>query len=492
MNDIFISYSRYDTDVVNEIVALLELEGYSIWIDRDGIESGEDFKRVILKAIKESKVILFFSSEHSNVSDWTAKEIGVAVKYKKHIIPIKLDDSNFNEAVEFDLINLDYIDYSKASIRKAMWGKLLKTLRNKIGNGSKELERLEAERKAKEEAERARIERERLERIEAERKAEEAKRKAEQERLERERAEAQRREKQEKADTIMDPDYSQPKSKKVLWIALGAMTLVASVLLLACPKRDNNNQNDVGQKEDMVEPMSDLTISVHNVSFVMKPVEGGTFQMGSNDNEANEDEHPVHSVTVSSFYMGETEVTQALWQAVMGDGPKELNWSDKFGKGNLFPVYGVNLSEIIDDFLPKLNDLTGREFRLPTEAEWEFAARGGNNSNGYKYAGSNSINDVAWYVDNSAQMFHEVKSKKPNELGLYDMSGNVCEHCTDWYVPDYYSVSPSINPQGPSWGHYPVNRGGCVLHRKEFCRVSLRDNHDGRLIKLGFRLVLSK
>ena len=201
MNDIFISYSRHDTDVVNEIVTLLEQEGYSIWIDRDGIESGEDFKRVILKAIKESKVVLFFSSEHSNVSDWTAKEIGVAVKYKKHIIPIKLDDSNFNEAVEFDLINLDYIDYSKSSIQTAMRDKLLKTLRNKIGNGSKELERLEAERRTKEEAERARIERERLERIEAERKA---KKTAERERLKHER---------KTRNTISKPDDEPAQSK---------------------------------------------------------------------------------------------------------------------------------------------------------------------------------------------------------------------------------------------------------------------------------------
>lgn len=149
MSDIFISYSRYDSDVVNELVTLLEQEGYSVWIDRDGIESGDDFKRVILKAIKESKVVLFFSSEHSNVSDWTAKEIGVAVKYKKHIIPVMLDDSNFNEAVEFDLINLDYVDYSKNLTRLAMRERLFKTLRNKLGMGSKESERLEADSKWK-------------------------------------------------------------------------------------------------------------------------------------------------------------------------------------------------------------------------------------------------------------------------------------------------------------------------------------------------------
>lgn len=136
MNDIFISYSRYDSEVVNEFVTEFEKEGFSVWIDRDGIESGDDFKRVILKAIKESTVVLFFSSEHSNVSDWTAKEIGVAVKYKKHIIPILLDDSNFNETIEFDLINLDFVDYSKASRRGAVKEKLLGSLKNKLGQVS--------------------------------------------------------------------------------------------------------------------------------------------------------------------------------------------------------------------------------------------------------------------------------------------------------------------------------------------------------------------
>lgn len=155
--DIFISYSRYDSDVVNELVALLEQEGYSVWIDRVGIDNGDDFKRVILKAIKESSIVLFFSSAHSNVSDWITKEIGIAVKYKKHIIPLKIDDSNFNEAVEFDLINLDYVDYSEKSTRLAMSERLLKTLRNKLGKGFGEIAS-----KAKEQTEREWHEKERI------------------------------------------------------------------------------------------------------------------------------------------------------------------------------------------------------------------------------------------------------------------------------------------------------------------------------------------
>lgn len=147
MNDIFISYSRYDAALVDAFVVDLENEGFSVWIDRDGIESGDAFKRVILRAIKESQIVLFFSSEHSNQSEWTAKEIGVAVKYKKHIIPVKLDSSNFNEDVEFDLINLDFVDYSVASTQAKMKERLLKTLRNKLG---KKDERSEAKHKANE------------------------------------------------------------------------------------------------------------------------------------------------------------------------------------------------------------------------------------------------------------------------------------------------------------------------------------------------------
>lgn len=143
MSDIFISYSRHDSDVVNEFVTLLEQEGCSIWIDRDGIESGDAFKKVILRAIKESSIVLFFSSEFSNQSEWTAKEIGVAVKYKKHIIPIMLDSASFNEEVEFDLINLDYIDYSDASKRVQMKEKLVKSLKKKLGKEGEENKQLE-------------------------------------------------------------------------------------------------------------------------------------------------------------------------------------------------------------------------------------------------------------------------------------------------------------------------------------------------------------
>ena len=162
--------------------------------------------------------------------------------------------------------------------------------------------------------------------------------------------------------------------------------------------------------------------------------------MGSDDSDADDDERPVHSVTLSSYSIGETEVTQALWTAVMGSNPSNF-------KGNNLPVEKVSWNDC-QTFIRKLNDLTGENFRLPTEAEWEFAARGGNRSRGYKYSGSDNLGDVAWYTDNSGDKTHAVKSKSPNELGIYDMSGNVWERCSDIFG-DYHD-SPQTNPKGHS------------------------------------------
>ena len=234
-------------------------------------------------------------------------------------------------------------------------------------------------------------------------------------------------------------------------------------------------------------PNKDEIFTVNGVSFTMKPVEGGIFQMGSNDNDANEDETPLHNVTVNSFYMGETEVTQALWKAVMGD---ELRWD--FGRGDNFPVYNVDYKMWI--FISKLKEITGRDFRLPTEAEWEYAARGGKKSNGNQFAGSSQVEEVAWYKNNSGQMTHEVKQLKSNELGLYDMSGNVHEWCQDKYDRDYYMNSPSTDPQGPSRGRPIVLRGGSWNYPAKSCRVTHRSDAApwGKYAFAGFRLVFGQ
>ena len=239
---------------------------------------------------------------------------------------------------------------------------------------------------------------------------------------------------------------------------------------------------------------SSQTFTVAGVSFKMVKVEGGTFQMGSNDSDANSDEKPVHSVTLSDYYIGETEVTQALWTAVMGTSvSQQRDKADKswnlYGIGDNYPMYYVSWNDC-QDFIRELNRLTGKRFRLPTEAEWEYAARGGRKSTGAKYAGSDAVSTVAWYTDNSGSTTHPVKGKRPNELGLYDMSGNVWEWCQDW--KGSYSSGSQTNPKGPTTGSYRVNRGGGWSYNARFCRVSYRfhDTPGSRGYYLGLRLAL--
>ena len=228
------------------------------------------------------------------------------------------------------------------------------------------------------------------------------------------------------------------------------------------------------------------TITVNGVSFTMVPVEGGTFQMGATSeqgSDAENNEYPVHSVTLSDYYIGETEVTQELWEAVMGSNPSQFSGYPQR------PVEWVSWNDC-QEFITKLNQLAGKNFRLPTEAEWEYAARGGNKSKGYKYSGGNTIGNVAWYTDNSGSRTHDVKTKQANELGIYDMSGNVWEWCQDWY--DSYSSNSQTNPTGPSSGYLHVLRGGSWDSSARGCRVSYRggDYPDYRFKYLGFRLVL--
>ena len=229
------------------------------------------------------------------------------------------------------------------------------------------------------------------------------------------------------------------------------------------------------------------TITVNGVSFTMIAVEGGTFQMGATSEQGSDaysDESPVHSVTLSDYYIGETEVTQELWEAVMGSNPSYFSGYPQR------PVEDVSWYDC-QTFISKLNELTGKNFRFPTEAEWEYAARGGNKSKGYKYSGSNTIGNVAWYKVNSGSETHDVKTKQANELGIYDMSGNVYEWCQDWR--GIYSSDSQTNPTGPTSGSSRVLRGGSWLnYDARECRVSYRQfNHpDTRISCYGFRLIL--
>ena len=254
-----------------------------------------------------------------------------------------------------------------------------------------------------------------------------------------------------------------------------------------------NQSLDSQQSTPQTHPtVSDNTISIpvkDGINIDMVRVEAGTFTMGATPEMKNpdNDEKPTHRVTLTNdYYIGKYEVTQALWQMVMGNNPSEF-------KGDNLPVETVSWYDC-QEFISKLNRITGKMFRLPTEAEWEYAARGGNKSRGYQYSGSNNLSDVAWYGNNSGDETHAVGTKQPNELGIYDMSGNVDEWCQDW--KGAYSSSSQVNPTGANSGSSRVIRGGSwdASAWGWGCRSSYRSCTlpGNRYYGFGLRLVLSE
>ncbi len=223
-------------------------------------------------------------------------------------------------------------------------------------------------------------------------------------------------------------------------------------------------------------------------------VEGGTYMMGNPDRDRNHEyaEDVPHEVTLSSFYICKYEVTEALWTAVMGSNPSG------YPSGDNYPVEQVNWYDC-QDFVEKLSELTGRHFRLPTEAEWEYAARGGKRSRGYRYSGSYNLDEIGWHVGNAHHYKREVGTKKPNELGLYDMTGNVSEWCQDKLDIEYYHHSPSINPQGPDRSTYKDNRcfrGGSFCDDEKYDELKVYTRNTGmppeeKYGHLGLRLAMS-
>ena len=316
---------------------------------------------------------------------------------------------------------------------------------------------------------------------EAERKHKEAEEKAA-----KEKAEAKRIQREDKAKAEKEKDALKGKGvnivttrkkrriksllKKYWWIAPVLVAIVAIWLMVPSQKGENPKAS-----------YSNGILTVNDIKYNMVWVEGGTFRMGATS-EPDSDAVSVTSVTLSGYYIGKTEVTQALWKAVMGSNPSCL-------KGDNLPVECVSWNEC-QGFIRKLNSLTGQNFRLPTEAEWEFACRGGNNSCGYQYSGSDHIDNVAWFYGNSGDETHPVASKSPNELGIYDMSGNVEEWCSDWYGD--YTSGALTNPKGPESGSRRVYRGGGWVGGYDDCLSSFRNcvspaYSDGYL---GLRLAL--
>ena len=259
-------------------------------------------------------------------------------------------------------------------------------------------------------------------------------------------------------------------------IYLGAWFGLSPLHLYAKPK---NNTPDSLQV---------LRIQVGEVAFDMQKVEGGLFIMGGTPEQHNEvisTDLPTHTVSLHTYYIGTTEVTQDLWQAIM----PEWYISDEWNIPNQ-PITDVNWYDC-QEFIRRLNNITGLPFRLPTEAEWEFAARGGNISRGYRFAGGNKIEDVSWGLSNAGFRKHNVGERKPNELGLYDMTGNVSEWCSDWY--GMYHLGTDPNPQGATEGELKVVRGGSFDNCKDNSYLSRREyyNPNEAMNYCGFRLALT-
>lgn len=235
------------------------------------------------------------------------------------------------------------------------------------------------------------------------------------------------------------------------------------------------------KKEDLQLPVAIKGFKEMEVVYVT----GGEFEMGATEeqgDDARESEKPVRTVRLDSYYIGKYEVTQAQWQAVMGQLKHGLSY--EYGKGDDYPAYYVSWDDA-QEFCKKLSEATGKKYVLPTEAQWEYAARGGNKSQHYKYAGSDDIDEVAWYGGGEFATAHPVGTKKANELGIYDMSGNVEEWCSDWYGK--YDENDTENPQGPAEGYASqrVHRGGCWWSSAYECRVSSRNGGGMN----GFRVV---
>ena len=245
---------------------------------------------------------------------------------------------------------------------------------------------------------------------------------------------------------------------------------------------------------DTMDISDEQKIVVRNLVANMVSVSGGTFRMGAQnsdpqsdnyDTEARDNENPIHEVTLSNYYIGKFEITQREWRTIMGD---ELDWPEQYGRGDDFPAYNVSRTDALR-FVERLSAMTRLPFRLPTEAQWEYAARGGNNSQHYRYSGSNDVDEVAWHKENANGSLHPVGGKLSNELGLHDMSGSLWEWCLDTYGP--YPSTPQTDPLADSGSPF-VLRGGAWTYFPTYCRVTCRDSFSGNdaSVSVGFRVAM--
>ena len=410
---VFISYSTKDYQKVRRIKDYLESVGIPCWMADEGIRSGEQFKTVIVKAIVKTDILVFFSSQASNASEWTTKEINTAVHLGKKIVPVKLDKAPYNESILFDIGALDYVDVSTVAKSVSGLAKLKDTLLTLLNNPA--------------------------------------------------------------TPDIPEPKPSHKRPHRALALGIAIGVILAGVvcgILLSLPPRVHKERTSDGN----------ITYRIGHASFRMMRVRGGEFTMGSNYRES--DQQYAHQVQLYTYYLGETEVTQELWEKVMGYNPSHRQ-EDK----NM-PVTNVSWLQC-QEFIEQLNKMTGESFRLPTEAQWEYAARGGHNGTDTVFAGTARFSDI--YSMQNERALQTVKSlSQPNRLGLYDMTGNVWEWCSDIYPDKPYSPERITNPQGASSGTIHIKRGGSWQSDSTECLVTFRgsaDEKDSRT-DYGLRLCL--
>lgn len=491
--DVFISYRRKGgTEIARAIKAELEKMGYTVFLDFDSLHDGH-FDSRISEAISASDVFMLVLSQNAldsciNENDWLRKEIEYAIETNRHIVPVNPDQkfSRYPETLPDTLKGqLPYIQISDLMLGQLFRASLDKVLKERIMpfiNPTDGATRLHIKVTKN------------CEFLSFNEKLDDLKANTffvfnfskghylfsfisndgEKQEIE--------YEVKDKVDDYLLVDFNKKPSRKSNNI-LYVMLIIVVLLCVTAFALIHETKPSVYFSEDMTH------FSINGTSFEMVYVEGGKFKMGALDTVlAEKDEFPVHTVNVPSFIIGKYPVTQKQWECVMGSNPS-------FYKGDNLPVESITWFEA-QEFLRRLSLLTGKEFDLPTEAEWEYAARGGKKSKGYRYSGSNEPNAVGWFNNNSGSGTHIVGKKAPNELGIYDMSGNVWEWCWDYYGPEYYSNCvdsiSTIGPQGLPKSNWRVFRGGSIQLPQNFMRVSNRDSFEpsGKDHDIGFRLKL--
>lgn len=431
--DIFISYSSKDKTIADAVCDYLEKRGIDCWIAPRDVRPGFRYGGEIVKAIKSCKITILIFSGHSNDSEDVANEIHRAFVNKKTIIPFKIEEVSICDDLDYYLSNKHWVDASSnpAGYFDYLYNNCSKFIAAYAGILPEvPVASAKAEDYIERQAEKLRI------------------------------AEAKRKKEEEKAERIKRAKEKEKKKEEE-------------------KRRREAEAAAKREEEERLVALAGEMVFVESGTFTM----GATPEQGSN---AANDEKPIHKVTLDSFYIGKYPVTQKQWKTVMEDNPA-------FFEGDDYPVESVNWIDV-QKFISKLNELTGKNFRLPTEAEWEYAARGGKRSRGFKYSGSDSLYDVGWFRDNSdKKITHPIGLLKGNELEIYDISGNVWEWCSDYYSSTYYSESPDQNPQGPFSGTCRVFRGGSWYYDANHSRISYRNyrNPESSYDDLGFRLALS-